>query len=131
MFGGRLLSNRSYRYEALRSSLQSMLLPVKGMEVKQLHEGRFLIRFNHVINKRTLERCLWSFEKNILILKAIRELENPMQVTLEECDFFVHIHELPLSMMNLGVAILIGNRIGVFRDMEMDDSEYAWGAYLG
>ncbi|KAL0378610.1 UNVERIFIED_CONTAM: hypothetical protein Sradi_3166500 [Sesamum radiatum] len=53
-----------------------------------------------------------------------------MQVVLEECDFFMQIHDLPLSMMNLGVATLIGKRIGVFPDMETDDSECSWGASL-
>ncbi|KAL0401022.1 UNVERIFIED_CONTAM: hypothetical protein Slati_4132100 [Sesamum latifolium] len=48
---GRLLSNRPIRFETLCSSLQSMLLPVKGMEIKQLEEGCFLLRFQHIIDK--------------------------------------------------------------------------------
>ncbi|KAL0421029.1 UNVERIFIED_CONTAM: hypothetical protein Slati_3125800 [Sesamum latifolium] len=33
-------------------------------------------------------------------------------------------------MMNLGVATLIGNRLGLFRDLEVDDSGCSWGASL-
>ncbi|KAL0444003.1 UNVERIFIED_CONTAM: hypothetical protein Slati_2123000 [Sesamum latifolium] len=58
-----------------------MLLPIKGMEVKLLEEGRFLLRFKHIIDKqRALEGCPWSFERNVIILKPIKELENPMQI---------------------------------------------------
>ncbi|KAL0431153.1 UNVERIFIED_CONTAM: hypothetical protein Sradi_0741300 [Sesamum radiatum] len=108
-----------------------MINPVKGMEIKHLPEGRFLLRFNHIIDRnRAMAGCPWSFEKNILILNSIGVDENPMQVDLDWCDFFVHIHDLPLSKMNLGVATSIGNRIGKFRDMEMDDRGCAWGASL-
>ncbi|KAK4415457.1 hypothetical protein Salat_2653100 [Sesamum alatum] len=91
-----------------------MLNPVKGMELPQIGGGRFP----------------WSFEKNIFILNGIRENENPLQVDLDWCDFHVHVHELPLSMMNLGVAMLISNRIGRFRDIDMDVTGCAWGATL-
>ncbi|KAL0456053.1 UNVERIFIED_CONTAM: hypothetical protein Slati_0944500 [Sesamum latifolium] len=82
------------------------------------------------LRKRALEGCPWSFERNIIILKPIGELENSRQVVLDECDFHVHIHDLPLSMMNMGVATLIGNKIGVFWDIESDDTGCSWGATL-
>ncbi|KAL0442177.1 UNVERIFIED_CONTAM: hypothetical protein Sradi_0156600 [Sesamum radiatum] len=53
-----------------------------------------------------------------------------MHVTLEENDFFVQIHDLPLPMMNLGVATLIGNNIGFSRDLEVDDTGCLWGTSL-
>ncbi|KAL0444356.1 UNVERIFIED_CONTAM: hypothetical protein Slati_2158300 [Sesamum latifolium] len=53
-----------------------------------------------------------------------------MQVDLTKCDFFVHIHNLPLNMMNVEVATLIGNRIGIFRDTETDDTGCSWGATM-
>ncbi|KAL0324601.1 UNVERIFIED_CONTAM: hypothetical protein Scaly_2427200 [Sesamum calycinum] len=82
------------------------------------------------LTSRALDGCPWSFKKNILILNAFGENENLMQVDLEKCDFFVHIHDLPLNMMNLGVATLIENRIRIFWDMEADNSGCSWGASL-
>ncbi|KAK4421456.1 hypothetical protein Salat_2096200 [Sesamum alatum] len=72
----------------------------------------------------------WSFEKNIILLSGIGEKENPLQVDLDWCDFYVHVHELPFIMMNLGVATQIDNWIGRFRDMDMDDTGCSWGAAL-
>ncbi|KAL0421071.1 UNVERIFIED_CONTAM: hypothetical protein Slati_3130000 [Sesamum latifolium] len=101
------------------------------MEITQLSEQRLLLRFNHIIDKqRALDGCPWSFEKHILILNTILENENPMQVNLQCCDFFVHIHDLPLNMMNVGVATLLGNRIGVFKELETDSTGRSWGASL-
>ncbi|KAL0396298.1 UNVERIFIED_CONTAM: hypothetical protein Scaly_0078200 [Sesamum calycinum] len=56
--------------------------------------------------------------------------EHPMKVNLEQCDFFVHIRDLPFNMMNLGVATLIGNKIGSFKDIEMNKVGCSWGAAL-
>ncbi|KAK4423128.1 hypothetical protein Salat_1895400 [Sesamum alatum] len=111
--------------------LGGMINPVKGIDIRQLGGGSFLLRFNHVIDRnRALEGCPWSFEKNVIILSGIGETENLLRVDLDWCEFHVYVHELPLSMINLGVAMLIGNRIGRFRDMDMDDIGCAWGATL-
>ncbi|KAL0414030.1 UNVERIFIED_CONTAM: hypothetical protein Sradi_1604700 [Sesamum radiatum] len=128
---GRLLARRPVNFEGLCASLRSMNLPVKGMIIKQIPPDRFLFRFNHVLDRnRALDGCPWSFEKNVLVLSGINENENPMHVDLNWCDFHVHVHDLPLSKMNLGIATFIGNKIGKFKDLEMEPSGSAWGATL-
>ncbi|KAK4433511.1 hypothetical protein Salat_1113400 [Sesamum alatum] len=61
---GRLLSRQPFSFGGQCASVKGMIVPVKGMEIKQLPGGRLLIRFNHVIDRnRALERCPWSFER--------------------------------------------------------------------
>ncbi|KAL0395136.1 UNVERIFIED_CONTAM: hypothetical protein Slati_4479800 [Sesamum latifolium] len=104
-----------------------MLNPVKGLEMRLLEGERFLIRFHHIIDRnRALDGCPWSFEKNALILSRIGVNENPLSVNLDWCEFFVHVHDLPLSKMNFGIASLIGNSLGKFKDLEMDEFGRAW-----
>ncbi|KAL0303779.1 UNVERIFIED_CONTAM: hypothetical protein Sradi_6246000 [Sesamum radiatum] len=87
------------KFEAFRTLLGGMLNPIKGMAIKQLDAGRFLLRFNHTLDwGRELEGCPWSFENNHIILNR--------------------------------VSTLIGNRIGKFRDIEMDEAGCSWGATL-
>ncbi|KAL0428094.1 UNVERIFIED_CONTAM: hypothetical protein Slati_2984200 [Sesamum latifolium] len=78
---------------------------------------------------RALTGCPWNFDKHVVILNSIRVDENPMKVDLSYCDLFVHIHDLPLSRMNLGVATLTGNKLGLCGDKEMDEEGF-WGATL-
>ncbi|KAK4402984.1 hypothetical protein Sango_1039100 [Sesamum angolense] len=99
-----------------------MLNLVKGMEIRQLDRGKFFLRVNHIIDRdRAIEGCSWSFEKNVLMLSGICKEENPMGVNLDWYEFFIHVHDILLSIMNLGVATVIGNKLGRFRDIEMDD----------
>ncbi|KAK4426428.1 hypothetical protein Salat_1411400 [Sesamum alatum] len=99
---GRLLSSRVPQFETFSTSVQGMINPVKGMDIRQIGGGRFLLRFNHVIDmNRALEGCPWSFEKNVIILSGIGEKENPLRVDLDW-----------------------------FWDMDIDDTGCAWGATL-
>ncbi|KAL0406150.1 UNVERIFIED_CONTAM: hypothetical protein Slati_3928900 [Sesamum latifolium] len=108
-----------------------MLDPIKGVDIRRLEEGRFLLCFNHIIDRNcALDGCPWSFEKNTLILSNIGINENPQQVNLDWCEFVVHVHDLPLSKMNFVIVSLIGNALVQFRDMEMEESDRAWGSTL-
>ncbi|KAL0419329.1 UNVERIFIED_CONTAM: hypothetical protein Sradi_1346400 [Sesamum radiatum] len=94
----RLLTSHSYKFNGFCASIKDMLIVVKGVDIKQLREGRLLLKFNHIIDRDSaLKGCPWSFDKHVLILNGIWIDENPMQVDLNHCDFYVHIHDLSLS----------------------------------
>ncbi|KAL0307284.1 UNVERIFIED_CONTAM: hypothetical protein Sradi_6145700 [Sesamum radiatum] len=100
-----------------------MLNPVKELEMRSLKGKRFMIQFNHIIDRnRALQGCPWSFKKNTLILSRVGVNENPMHVDLNWCEFFVHVPNLPLSKMTFDIASLIGNKIEHFRNIEVADS---------
>ncbi|KAL0416754.1 UNVERIFIED_CONTAM: hypothetical protein Slati_3507300 [Sesamum latifolium] len=125
---GRLLASRLYNFEGFCTAIKGMLNAIKGVEIKQLREGKLLFKFNHIIVRdRALKGCPWSFDKHVIVLNSIRVDENPMNVDLSYCDLFVHIDDLPLSRMNLGVSMFIGNKLGLFWDMEMDEEGCSWG----
>ncbi|KAK4391486.1 hypothetical protein Sango_1926400 [Sesamum angolense] len=74
----RLLTNKQPKFTALVSLIRSMLNPIKGLKMRRLPEGRFLIRFNHIIDRnRALDGCPWSFRKNTLIMGSIGEKQEP------------------------------------------------------
>ncbi|KAL0314002.1 UNVERIFIED_CONTAM: hypothetical protein Sangu_2244600, partial [Sesamum angustifolium] len=59
-----------------------------------------------------------------------QEKENPWQVDLEWCDFFVHMHNLAIGQMNREVAIFIGNHLRRFLDLDLDRDRSSWGSFL-
>ncbi|KAL0314934.1 UNVERIFIED_CONTAM: hypothetical protein Sangu_2337800 [Sesamum angustifolium] len=128
---GRLLTTKTVRFESLRDLLQSVINPIKGMELKAIENNRFLFRFNHSVDKnRALEGCPWSFEKNVLILNEVGDNENPLTVNLDWCSFYVHVHELPIRKTTKDFARYIGNRMGRFVDMEHMDHHRNWSSSM-
>ncbi|KAL0409765.1 UNVERIFIED_CONTAM: hypothetical protein Sradi_1910900 [Sesamum radiatum] len=125
---GRLLTPRAFRYDVLRSTLIAVIRPIRGMEVKLLSDHRFLLRFNDSADRdRALRGCLWAFDRNLVILGAIKDEENPLAVQLTWCPFYVHVHGLPLRWMTSEIAESMGNRLGQFIEC---DNPNSWGATI-
>ncbi|KAL0337596.1 UNVERIFIED_CONTAM: hypothetical protein Scaly_2034700 [Sesamum calycinum] len=116
MFGlylvGRLLTPRPFHADALKSTLMLAFNPVRGMDLKPLEGNRFLLKFNHMVDRnRVVDGCPWSFEKNLLVLSPIAANENPQEVNLDWAEFHTHVHGLPLSKMSKEMAVFIGNHL--------------------
>ncbi|KAK4420264.1 hypothetical protein Salat_2439500 [Sesamum alatum] len=78
---GRLLTPRQYRYGVLTNTLQFLIRLARGMEVRSLEANRFLLTFQHVVDRdRALGGCPWMFDKNLVILSKVTTDENPMEV---------------------------------------------------
>ncbi|KAK4438883.1 hypothetical protein Salat_0222900 [Sesamum alatum] len=117
---GRLLSHKSFHFEALRSTLTTAFNPIRGMDMKMIDGNHFLVRIDHHVDrKRVLDNSPWAFEKNLIVLQPVATEENPMNVILGWCNFHVLIHDLSLGKMNKEVAAFTGNHIGRFKEVDM------------
>ncbi|KAL0433730.1 UNVERIFIED_CONTAM: hypothetical protein Slati_2707300, partial [Sesamum latifolium] len=122
------------------------------MEAKTRRLGRALTLTEEEENGVVMAERLWQVESNQYQLCLVGRLlenrnvrfevmctsvqgmlnleENPMRVDLDWCESFVHVHDLPLSIMNLGEVTVIGNKLGKFCDIEMDELGCSWGSTL-
>ncbi|KAK4392767.1 hypothetical protein Sango_2054500 [Sesamum angolense] len=128
---GRLLSHKPYHVEALKTILHSSLNPVKGMEITFLEHDRFLLKFSHNLDrKHVLASGPWAFEKNLIVLAAVAENENPAEVDLAWCDFHVRIHGLLIGKMTSNIALFIGSRIGRLTEFNQQKGSESWGSFM-
>ncbi|KAL0322092.1 UNVERIFIED_CONTAM: hypothetical protein Scaly_2505600 [Sesamum calycinum] len=54
--------------------------------------------------------------------------DDPKMIDLSSCDFHIHIHSLPMEKMNQEVASFIGNKLGIFKEVELDRNGEIWGS---
>ncbi|KAL0426829.1 UNVERIFIED_CONTAM: hypothetical protein Slati_2857700 [Sesamum latifolium] len=105
--------------------------PVRGMEFKLMEEDRFLLKFFHILDRnRVLEQCPWAYDKNLLVLAPIEAKDDPKWVDLSHCDFHIHVHGLPLGKMTKEMASFIGNKLGQFKDVDLDSKGDVWGTSI-
>ncbi|KAK4438712.1 hypothetical protein Salat_0205700 [Sesamum alatum] len=110
---GRVLSRKWVNFEALKIGLIRMLNPGKGMTVRSLNDERFLIAFNHRIDKRrAIEGGPWIFDKQLIVLNTIDRGDNPLDICLDKCAFTVFIHDIPYSQRTHEMARHIGQSLG-------------------
>ncbi|KAL0409479.1 UNVERIFIED_CONTAM: hypothetical protein Sradi_1882300 [Sesamum radiatum] len=99
------------------------------MEMREISTNRYLFRFNHPIDRtRTMERSPWNFDRNILILNEMELEDNPQDINLNWCAFFIQVQGLPLRQMTAEVARYIWDRLGKF--IEVDQGGQGWGSTM-
>ncbi|KAK4433488.1 hypothetical protein Salat_1111100 [Sesamum alatum] len=96
--------------------------PGRGMEVLRINNERFLIFFNHKIDlTRTLEGGPWIFDMQLILLSSVEEHQDPSEVALDNCNFNVHIHDLPFRQRTTTIALHIGNSLGKVHDLNWEE----------
>ncbi|KAL0361675.1 UNVERIFIED_CONTAM: hypothetical protein Sradi_3852000 [Sesamum radiatum] len=126
---GRLASGKSFHPEALQYTLRIAFSMVRSFEFKMIEGDRFLLKFFHVLERdRVLERCPWAYDKQLLVLAPVDTADDPNTVDLNWCDFHVHIHGLPLGKMTREISTFIGNKLGRFKEVDLDGNGEAWGS---
>ncbi|KAL0429069.1 UNVERIFIED_CONTAM: hypothetical protein Sradi_0532900 [Sesamum radiatum] len=128
---GRILSHKAYNSKALKSILQSSFNPSKGMQISFIENGRFLLKFFHIIDRtRVLESGPWAFEKSLIVLVPVCDNENPQEVDLNWSEFYVRIHGLSIGRMTKEVAGFIGAKIGCLKEFDQQKGPESWGSFM-
>ena len=122
---GRVISKRQIHLDSFKQAMEVSWNPRKQMDLKIIGSNRFVVTFNHAVDKsRVMTRGPWAFDKNLVIVKPITDGMDPTQVPLNNCDFYVHVEGLPFLMRKRIFAEFIGNKIGTFIE---HDSEHDKG----
>ncbi|KAI8010966.1 Uncharacterized protein LOK49_LG06G02403 [Camellia lanceoleosa] len=128
---GTVFTTRPFNSDALRSTMESVWNPSKGMRTRVINKNLFLFQFNHIIDKRrVLHNGPWSFDKHLILLKEVTDSWQPSQIVFSTAAFWVHVFDLPLISMTRAVGQLLGNRLGQFIDMDFEEGGVAWGQAL-
>ncbi|CAH9125514.1 unnamed protein product [Cuscuta epithymum] len=117
---GAVLTDRRIKFQIFKNLMASLWRPGKGVSIKEIHKKKYLFTFDHSVDmKRVLDGGPWSFEKNLLILKEVKPDDIPLKIELNETKFWVQVHNVSYSLMNLCTARGVGNYIGIFVKYDM------------
>ena len=109
----------------------STWLPVCGVTIKDMGEGRFLFRFYHKLDLlRILDNGPWSYNQSPLILSRIQNNEIPQQVKLDTAVYWVRAYNLPVGFFSEHVAKIISDYIDVFVESDPNNFTSIWRAFL-
>ncbi|KAL0287502.1 UNVERIFIED_CONTAM: hypothetical protein Scaly_2761400 [Sesamum calycinum] len=126
-----MLSSKSFHPEAMHTTLSSAFDLENGMELKLIDRERFLLKFFHILDRDSvLERSPWAYDKNLLVLGPMEATDDSNLVDLNCCDFHIHMHELPLRKMTKDVASFIGNKLGRYKEVDLDSKGKVWGSSI-
>ncbi|KAH9697145.1 CCHC-type domain-containing protein [Citrus sinensis] len=128
---GRFLTDKVISFPAMKNTMASLWRPVKGVCIKDLSPTLFLFQFFHEVDvKRVLESGPWTFDQHILILKRLKENEQPQNVLLCFTSFWIQVYNLPIGFMSEKILKDIGNYIGTFLESDAHKLMGVWRNYM-
>ncbi|KAK4420273.1 hypothetical protein Salat_2440400 [Sesamum alatum] len=113
---GRVLIERSYNFEAMKSTLVKALNPGREMSKFRLADNMFALIFSHPVDlRRTLKGGPWNFDKNLIALNVVKDNQDLLAVNLDLSDFTVYIHDIPHEQKTRNIVAYIRNALGCLR----------------
>ncbi|CAH9119202.1 unnamed protein product [Cuscuta europaea] len=106
----RVVSDKRVRAVSFCQTMAMVWQPVKGVSINEIEDSKFLLQFYHEGDlNRVVEEGPWSFEQNLVVIKRLGRTEKPLKVPLDHADFWVQVHNLPLSYMTARATRGIAN----------------------
>jgi hypothetical protein len=96
---------------------------MKGIHCKDLGENMFLFTFHQFGGwRKAMEGGgAWMFENELLVLEEFDPSKGLDEYTFTHVSIWVRVYKLPLGKMTRDTAVLIGDGLGEF--MEVDGME--------
>ncbi|KAL9433285.1 hypothetical protein AB3S75_028171 [Citrus x aurantiifolia] len=111
---GRFLTDKVINFQAMKNTMATLWRLGKGV-----------FDLNRVIDSGP-----WTFDQHILILKRLRENEQPHRFPLFHTSFWIQVYNLPIGFLSEKVLINIGNNIGEFQSSDPNNPMGVWRNYM-
>uniref|UniRef100_A0A2C9VA48 CCHC-type domain-containing protein n=1 Tax=Manihot esculenta TaxID=3983 RepID=A0A2C9VA48_MANES len=116
---GMFLTFNRINFKSMREVFADIWHPLRGVEITELEAKRYLFHFFAVVDlERVLQGTPWLYNNHLLILHALMEGEDPLQVPLIFVDEWVQVHDLKIGFYMATIAINLGNFVGSFLDYD-------------
>ncbi|KAK4422121.1 hypothetical protein Salat_2163100, partial [Sesamum alatum] len=120
---GRILTQRSFNFDALCSTFIRAANPGKGKDFTRISSDRFLLSFQHRVDMhRILYGGPWNFDNQLLIFSEFGQNDDPLTMDLYFCDFSVGLHGLSGAKLSSNLGHLIGSKLGIVKDVSFVDN---------
>jgi hypothetical protein len=116
----RLLSEQRVQKEAFQIMMSRLWQTPASETFKEIHDNLWLLEFaNESDKRRNKEGRPWLFDRSVLVLKEVDDSTSPFQMDFTKALFWVQVHDMPLTYMNKGVGIRIGESLGKVEEVDV------------
>ena len=122
---GRVLTVRSYNFEALKRTLNQIWTISNGALFRTIENGFFVVQFANLRDKtKVLAGRPWTFDQNLILLSEIEGELQPSNISLTMCPFWLRLYNLPMAYRTQKYITLIVSSMGEV--LEFDSDGIVW-----
>ncbi|XP_040998212.1 uncharacterized protein LOC121244266 [Juglans microcarpa x Juglans regia] len=126
----KLFTDKHYNKDVFKSTMRKALRLTMGVRFRDLSSTLMFVEFDDRRDKeKVIQEGPWSFDKHLVLLKDVDGRKQVKQIQLTSASFWVRLHDLPLMARNEYVGRLLGEKIGVFEKVDVDEGAIAWGEF--
>ncbi|XVF56444.1 hypothetical protein PTKIN_Ptkin06aG0121000 [Pterospermum kingtungense] len=115
----------------MKNCLADIWQPVKGVNIRDIGDDRFLFQFYHVADRqRIVGRGPWFFDNQMLICHYLQPDESPHLVSLVKVDFWIQVFDLLPGYVSESIGKQLGNFVGKFLEYDVSNDSYVWRKYM-
>ncbi|TXG64077.1 hypothetical protein EZV62_011071 [Acer yangbiense] len=127
---GRILSRKWVNREAFKAVITKIWNTMGDVEIEMVGENMFQLYFNRRDDRSMVwSRGPWYFNNCLLVLEKPSGPKEIMKLQFRWVEFWVQIFNIPLMCMNMKVARMTAEMIGVVIEIPMEDKE-CWGKFF-
>ncbi|KAG8372571.1 hypothetical protein BUALT_Bualt12G0079900 [Buddleja alternifolia] len=124
---GRILSEKSFKPNAVKNTLLKAWNPRFGMEMNSVEENKYAFIFKEKSDlDKVLNMAPWSFRGHLVILRQWDPDESVENINLDSALFWVQVRNLPVRSINTATAKIIGDTIGRFVKTDLVSESQRW-----
>ncbi|KAK3413488.1 hypothetical protein EUGRSUZ_I02046 [Eucalyptus grandis] len=121
---GQLYQNPKVNIQAFQSTMRRVW-KMENVEIFPLAPGIFEFRFGSEIDRdRVLHQGPWSFANHLLIPNLWEPNIPPACYNFKTCEFWVHIHGLPIEWISEKVITKVAGEIGSVSEVKIESKGY-------
>lgn len=127
----KVLSRKGLMVEALRKNIRMLWKPNKNIQLSVIGDELFLVEFEDERDRRrVMDMRPWHYEKQLVLFQEFEGDKNPKDILLKWSPFWVQVYNLPLKSRTKETGKAIGESIGKFIEVDVEDTGVQWGTCL-
>ncbi|TXG63385.1 hypothetical protein EZV62_010379 [Acer yangbiense] len=121
---GKVLSGKKVNREAFKGLIKQIWNPYGNVKVELVDDNIFTFHFaNKEDRNRVWFRGPWHFGNSLIVLEKQMGLGNIAQLGFNKAEFWIQIHDIPISCMNRRTAKWLTEQIGEVVEIPTESRE--------
>ncbi|CAN6268705.1 unnamed protein product [Urochloa humidicola] len=128
---GKLMAEKPVPAEAVEQALGRVWCPIKGIDCKDLGGNFFLFTFHQSSGKRkALDDGPWVIEKDLMVVADFDGSQTLDEINFTSIPIWIRVEKLPLGMMDRVTGEAIGDTVGEFLEVDLEERHSDVGYFL-
>jgi hypothetical protein len=128
---GKILSDRPAKAEYVKKTLGGIWSPFSEVVCKDMGRNRFLFSFfDEASMRKAMYNGPWDFNGSLIVMESFKPNKTIDDYEFKTIPIWVRAYDIPMGMMNMDTCRLVGEQIGEFVDIGLDEDGCAMGEYL-